>query len=111
MPEWARFQRWVARKFKKAGFDAKVRAQAGGGFGVPDVESEPFHVECKSYEASRPDIPKAVMQAKVDSVGKCDRYPIAITKYRDEKPIVSMYFADFLNLRLEYENGKEENAM
>lgn len=104
MPEWVRFQKWVAREFRKIGYKANPRSQAGGGFGVPDVDADPFHVECKSYDASRPDIRKALLQAKIDSCGNPSKYAIAVTKYTDETPIASMYFKDFLNLLKEFKH-------
>ena len=76
MAEWARFQKWVVNQLSKAGFKARASAQAGGGFGVPDVYCGILHVECKSYTSKRPDIPKALLQAKADSCGHSEKYPV-----------------------------------
>ena len=108
MPEWARFQEWVARKLSQAGVKARARSQQHGGMGVSDVETDRFHVECKSYESKRPDIQKAILQATLDSINNPDKYPVAITKFKGEKPIVSMSFDTFANLAKELdEHGTE----
>lgn len=109
MAEWVRFQKWVANQLNKIGFKARANGQAGGGFGVPDVYCGILHCECKSYTSQRPDIQKALLQAKMDCSGHSEKYPVAITRYSNgktvEKPLVSMYFSDFINLLKEIEDG------
>jgi len=102
MPEWVRFQRWVANQLSKIGLKARANSQVGGGLGVPDVSADPFSIECKSYNSLSSDtLIKAVRQAQLDNV-KCDKYPIAVSRNKKGDIIVSMDFKDFKNLVQEY---------
>ena len=98
MPEWARFQKWVARNLGKAGLKARCNSQAHSGLGNPDVSCEPWFIECKSYESKKPDIQKAIMQAKLDAINNPDAIPVAITKFKGDKPVVSMDFDTFVQV-------------
>lgn len=107
MPEWSRFQKWVARQLSKIGLPSKANSQAGGGLGVPDVSADPFTVECKSYKTLSSDtIIKAVRQAQLDNVVS-NKYPIAICRDQKGNILVSMDFKDFKNVVQEFIVKKE----
>lgn len=102
MPEWVRFQKWVATQLSKVGLKARANSQAGGGLGVPDVSADPFSIECKSYTSLSSDtIIKAVRQAQLDNV-KCNKYPIAAVRDKKGNILVAMDFKDFKNLVQEH---------
>lgn len=107
MAEWVRFQKWVANQLSKAGLPARANGQAGGGYGVPDVEALPFCIECKSYEKMTSKlILEAVRQSQRDT-NKSDRYPIAAVRDKEGNIIVAMDFKDFKNLIIEFVAKKE----
>lgn len=102
MPKWASFQKWVSRQLYKAGLNSKVNGQAHGGFGVPDVEADPFYIECKMYKTlSSKTISEAIKQSKL-GCHKSDKYPIAICKDDSGEIIVAMDFTEFKNLVQEF---------
>ena len=110
MPEWSRFQKWVAKQLSKTGLKAWANGQAHGGFGVPDVDAHPFNIECKSYEKMTSKlILEAVRQAQMDTT-KSDKYPIAAVRDQEGNMLVAMDFRDFKNLVQEFivkEEGDE----
>jgi hypothetical protein len=108
MAEWVRFQKWVAKQLSKVGLKARANGQAGGGFGVPDVDADPFAIECKSYETlSSQTIIKAIRQAQMDNM-KCDKYPIAVCRDAKGNIIVAMDWKEFKNIVQEFVVKEDE---
>ena len=100
----ARFERYLASKFRDYGYDARRTAQYCGNTGdASDVVGLPgLHIEAKHQE--RMNLYEWMSQAKRDAEGT-GRLPAVFHKKNNAPILVTMELEDFMNLYREWEAG------
>ena len=100
----ARFERYLASKFREYGYEARRTAQYCGNTGdASDVVGLPgLHIEAKHQETMR--LYEWVSQAKRDSEGT-GRLPAVFHKKNNAEILVTMTLEDWFNLYREFEAG------
>ena len=100
----ARFERYLASRFREYGYNARRTAQYCGNTGdASDVVGLPgLHIEAKHQETMR--LYEWMSQAKRDSEGT-GRLPAVFHKKNHAEILVTMTLDDFMNLYVEWEAG------
>lgn len=102
----ARFERYLASRFKEYGYDARRTAQYCGNTGdASDVVGLPgLHIEAKHQE--RMQLYDWMAQAKRDAeAGGKGNLPAVFHKKNHAEILVTMQLDDFMNLYREWEAG------
>lgn len=107
----ARFERYLAGKFREYGYEARRTAQYCGNTGdASDVVGLPgIHIEAKHQETMR--LYEWISQAKRDAEGT-GRLPVVFHKKNNAEILVTMTLEDWMNLYREWEAGfrSDDNA-
>lgn len=99
-----RYERHVAGLFRDEGYDSARRGQQYSGIGGDDVVGVPhIHVECKHQEKMK--LYDWMAQSKKDAKG--GELPIVVHKRNNCADLVTMEFADWVQLYREWEAGQK----
>lgn len=100
----ARFERFLASKFREHGYDARRTAQYCGNTGeAADVIGLPgLHIEAKHQETMR--LYEWMAQAKRDAKGQ--KLPAVFHKKNNAPILVTMELDDFMEIYREWEAGQ-----